>query len=167
MNKIPPQRSSGSSGTAAATMIFYSQLQFALCYIFVYLRFNIFVIKHSIFLSYVSLVVGGGRWWSVVGGGGWWVVGAGGGGWLFWVVVGGGWRPLEAMGSHRGQFPRTDSGPTPSGPPKLRLFGELVILFCWDQKTVFERFLYRCSTKASCNNPAKPCLFVVVSPTVT
>ena len=44
---------------------------------------SVFII-YSTFLSYVSLVVGGGRW----------------------VVVGG--RPLEATGGHRGQFPRTD-----------------------------------------------------------
>ena len=46
---------------------------------------------------------------------------------------GGGARPLEARGSHKGQFPRTDFDPfrtstpltTPPGPLKLRLFGEL------------------------------------------
>ena len=50
------------------------------------------------------------------------------------VVVGGGKMPLKATGGHRGQFPRTDLGPaagiyfsrpTPPGPLKLRLLGEL------------------------------------------
>ena len=48
-------------------------------------------IYRSTFLSYLSLVTGGGRWWwyvVVVGGGSWW--------WVGWVVVGGHWRPLEA-----------------------------------------------------------------------
>ena len=49
------------------------------------------------------------------------------------MVGGGGGRPSEAPGGHSGHLPRTDFGPfrksslipTPPGPPKLRLFGEV------------------------------------------
>ena len=56
-----------------------------------------------------------------------------GGGGLRWVV-GGGRRPLEATGDHRGQFLHSDVGPvlgnyfsnnTARTPNKLRLVGEL------------------------------------------
>ena len=62
-------------------------------------------------------------------------------------------RPLEATGDHRGKFPRTDFGlvsesgplPTPTGPLKLRLFGE--------QKQMMERYLDDfAATWAVCNS---------------
>ena len=66
------------------------------------------------------------------------------------MVVGGGvGRPPEATGGRRCQLPRTDFSPcrkpsplpTPSGPLKLRLFGELRIGKVQTEKLEFREFI--------------------------